>query len=310
MISSPINEQLLERIRTLNVNRSGDRRAPHKPLLLLVAIARLLQGERELSFNEVESLLRPLLNAYAPPVQSRHQPELPYWHLRSDGLWEISGDSDLPRQQGKFPQMAALRATSGHLPEAYVKALLSSEGLVKTVVRMILDAHFPESLHEDILAAVGLSSLTSEGVAEEQAPYGLIRRRDPRFRDLVLRAYEHRCAVTGFQAALGGSYFGCEAAHIKWHAYEGPDTVENGLAMEPTLHKLFDAGAWSLTDDRRVLVSADFTGSDEAVAKIRSLHGRPLREPQPGMPLVSIEYIRWHREKELGGVFRQPALRL
>lgn len=310
VISSPINEQLLERIRTLNVNRSGDRRAPHKPLLLLVAIAKLLQGERELSFGEVESLLRPLLNAYAPPVQSRHQPELPYWFLRSDRLWEIPGDTNLPLQQGGFPQMAGLRATSGHLPEVYANALLSSKSLVNTVVQMILDGHFPESLHEDILAAVGLTSLTAEGVAEEQDPYGIVRRRDPRFRELVLRAYEHRCAVTGFQAALGGSYFGCEAAHVKWHAYEGPDTVENGLAMEPTLHKLFDAGAWSLTDDRRVLVSADFTGSDEAVAKIRSLHGRPLREPQPGMPLVSIEYIRWHREKELGGVFRQPALQL
>jgi putative restriction endonuclease len=125
---------------------------------------------------------------------------------------------------------------------------------------------------------------------------------------MVLRAYEHRCAVTGFQAALGGSYFGCEAAHVKWHAYEGPDTLENGLAMEPTLHKLFDAGAWSLTDDRRILVSADFTGTDEAVMKIRGLHGQPLRDPQPGMPLVSVEFIRWHREKGHGGVFRQPAL--
>lgn len=204
--------------------------------------------------------------------------------------------------------MEALRGTSGHLPDAYAKALLASENLVTTVVQMILDAHFPESLHDDILAAVGLTSFNANIVAEEQAPYVLVRKRDPRFREIVLRAYEHRCAVTGFQAALGGSYFGCEAAHIKWHAYEGPDTLENGLSMEPTLHKLFDAGAWSLTDDRRILVSDNFTGTDEAVMKIRSLHGQPLREPQPGMPLVSTKFIRWHREKEHGGVFRQPAL--
>jgi putative restriction endonuclease len=307
-ISTSINDQLLERIRSINVNRSGDRRAPHKPLLLLVAIAKLLQGQRELGFREIESLLRPLLNAYAPPVSGQHEPKLPYWHLRSDQLWEIPGAAELPLQQGGFPQMEALRGTSGHLPEAYAKALLSNESLVANVVQMILDAHFPESLHDDILAAVGLTSFTASIVAEEQASYGLVRKRDPRFREMVLRAYEHRCAVTGFQAALGGSYFGCEAAHVKWHAYEGPDTLENGLAMEPTLHKLFDAGAWSLTDDRRILVSADFTGTDEAVMKIRGLHGKPLRDPQPSMPLVSVEFIRWHREKEHGGVFRQPAL--
>lgn len=310
VFKTSINDQLLERIRSINVNRSGDRRAPHKPLLLLVAIAKLLRGERELGFGEIESLLRPLLNAYAPPVSGNHEPKLPYWHLRSDQLWEIPGAAELPLQQGGFPQMEALRATFGHFPETYAKALLANESLVANVVQMILDAHFPESLHVDILAAVDLTSFTANMVAEEQASYGLVRKRNPRFRELVLRAYEHRCAVTGFQAALGGSYFGCEAAHVKWHAYDGPDVVENGLAMEPTLHKLFDAGAWSLTDDRKILVSADFTGSDEAVLKIRSLHGRSLREPQLGMPLVSTEFIRWHREKEHGGVFRQPALHL
>lgn len=307
-IYTSANEELLARIKSINIFRSGDRRAPHKPLLLLVAIANLLQGKRELTFEEVESRLRPLLNAYAPAVSGRHEPRLPYWHLRSDQLWEISGDTDLPLQQGGFPQMRGLRASSGHLPEKFAKALQEDRDLVNTIVQMILNAHFPESLHDDILAAVGLMSFTEDIVAEEQAIYILARKRDPKFRAKVLQAYEYRCAATGFQAALGGSYFGCEAAHVKWHAYEGPDDVKNGLALEPTLHKLFDAGAWSLTDDRRILVSADFTGSDEAVEKIRSLHGRPLRSPQQEKSLVSTEYIRWHREEALGGVFRHPAL--
>jgi putative restriction endonuclease len=304
------NDQFLDQIRALNVHQRGDRRAPHKPLLLLIAIANLLQGKREITFDEAEGQLRPLLNAYAPPVQARHQPELPYWYLRSDHLWEIDGSENFPRQQGGFPKMAALRTSSGHLSEPFASALLSRASLVENVVQSLLVAHFPESLHEDILAAVGLKTPGESMVAEEQTAYGEKRGRDPKFRESVLRAYEHRCAVTGFRAALGGSYFGCEAAHVQWHAYDGPDIVENGLAMEPTLHKLFDAGAWTLTDDRRILVSAEFTGTDEAVARLRSHHGQPLRPPQVGEPLVSTEYIRWHREKEHGGVFRLPALAL
>ena len=66
----------LDQVRRLNVNIQGERRAPHKPLLLLIAIAKMLRGERELPFNEVELLLTPLLQAYAPPVQSSCQPEL------------------------------------------------------------------------------------------------------------------------------------------------------------------------------------------------------------------------------------------
>ena len=126
----------------------------------------------------------------------------------------------------------------------------------------------------------------------------------------MLRAYEHQCAATGFRAALGGSYFGCEAAHVKWHAYDGPDDVANGIALEPTMHKLFDAGAWTLTDDRRIVVSKEFTGSDQAIGLLRSLHGKALKTPLAGEPLVSSEFIGWHREPDRGGVFRAPGLPL
>ncbi len=45
------------------------------------------------------------------------------------------------------------------------------------------------------------------------------------------------------------------------------------------MHKLLDAGAWTLTDDRRILVSKEFTGSDRALSTLRDLHGKPLRTP-------------------------------
>ncbi|MET0028796.1 MAG: phosphorothioated DNA-binding restriction endonuclease [Candidatus Thiodiazotropha sp.] len=258
---------------------------------------------------ELETVLRPLLNAYAPPVANRHQPELPYWHMMSDGIWTIPGADNFPRQRGGFPTMASLRASSGHLIPEVSKLLISHKNQIPKIVHALLSKHFPESLHEDIAAATGLSTVLNDCIAEASVQYGRSKR-DPRFRDQVLRAYEHRCAVTGFRAALGGSYFGCEAAHVKWHAYFGPDTVENGLSLEPTMHKLFDAGAWMLTDDRRVLVSAEFTGSDTAIARLREHHGKPIRDPLPGERPVSMEYIRWHREPDYGGVFRGPALKL
>ncbi|MGY8822507.1 MAG: hypothetical protein ACKVJG_00960 [Candidatus Latescibacterota bacterium] len=33
----------------------------------------------------------------------------------------------------------------------------------------------------------------------------------------------------------------------------GQALMDNGLAIEPALHKLFDVGAWTLTDERGVL---------------------------------------------------------
>jgi putative restriction endonuclease len=303
--------QIIDRIERLNTYRRGDRRAPHKPLLLLVAMARLQRGQQLLTFGEVEQGLGPLLRAYAPPVAGRHQPELPYWHLQSDGLWTVRNSERLERQAGGFPKMSALRKSEAGFPDGVARSLLGEPGLIEEITQLLLDKHFPPSMHEDIVSAVGLAASEAPGqVRDSTLPPATQRIRDPVFRQRVLRAYEHRCAVTGFRAALGGSFFGCEAGHVMWHAYGGPDAVDNGIAMEPTIHKLFDAGAWTLTDDRRVLVSADFTGSEQAVARLREQHGKPLREPIGGEPPVAREYIRWHRDPSLGGVFRGPAMSL
>jgi len=176
------------------------------------------------------------------------------------------------------------------------------------VIGILLEEQFPPSLYDDILAAVGRAGGQPDLVAEGGVTLQVKRRRDPSFRRDVLRAYEHRCAVTGFRAALGGAYLAVDAAHVRWHAYEGPDIVANGLALEPTLHKLFDLGAWSLTDDRRILVSAEFTGTDIALERLRALRGKPLTDPLPGAEPVGRAFIRWHREPDQGAVFRGPAL--
>jgi putative restriction endonuclease len=304
---------ILEAITKLNVWTRGDRRAPHKPLLLLVALGQLVQGRRSLPFDEVEERLLPLLDEYAPPKRGKHQPMYPYWHLRSDGLWVVPGVDELPKQMNGIPRMNALRGTEGSLPADVAATLLANRGLLAQVVQELLDRHFADSLHDSLREATGLEALVppSPPLAAEAgvAPLAASRSRDPEFRRLVLRAYEHRCAATGFRAALGGrGFFGVQAAHLKWHALGGPDIVGNGLVLDPTMHMLLDRGAWSLTDDRRILVSAQFTGSDEAVGRLRTLHGKPLKEPLPGCEPVRREFIRWHREPDKGGVFRQPAL--
>lgn len=302
------SEELLKRFSNLSTYRSGDRRAPHKPLLSLIALQRLSSGQKVISFPEIEPLLLQLLRNYAPPVKGRHQPELPYWHLQSDGIWLVEDADSLPRQKGGFPKKDAINeSTAGFSPEV-IELLEGNSTLQHQIVRSLLQEHFPDSIHEDLLAQIGLAEVLE--VNEMQPIYLAKRKRDSAFRGNVLRAYEHRCAVTGFRAALGGTYFGCEAAHVQWHAYAGPDTVNNGVCLEPTIHKLFDAGAWTLTDDRRILVSKDFTGSDSAVERLRERHGASLQHPLQGEPQVDVSFIRWHRESDQGGVFRSPAMEL
>lgn len=308
------NDDILGLIRSLRTHRNGNRRAVHKPLLLLFAISRLLHGERSVAFNDVKSALDPLLLGYAPTVKGRHQPELPYWHLASDKLWVVDNAEQLARQASGFPTMSALRGSTAGFPADIADAITSDSDLANQIVRLLLQEHFPATVHDDLLSAFGLDVDASLVVKESRLDYAsdtsVRRGRDPNFRQRVLSAYEYRCAFSGFRVAMNGQYTGCEAAHVQWHCYEGPDTIANGLALEPTVHKLFDIGAWSLTDDRCILVSRELTGDDQTIAQIRSRHGQPLLKPIQGEPQVNKNFIRWHREPDQGGVFRQPALPL
>ena len=196
--------------------------------------------------------------------------------------------------KGNFPRMAELGNSSAGLTEA-VERVLSDHRTLGEVATRLLARHFPPNLYDAILDLVGLDVAVN-------------RKRDQNFRRDVSGAYDHRCAVTGFRAFLSGRPVAIDAAHVHWFKEGGVDTVDNGLALTPTLHRLFDRGAWTLADDHRVLVSEQFVGSDEALDLLRSAHGRPLREPRPGSPKVRVEFIRWHRERHLGGVFKGPAL--
>ncbi len=80
--------------------------------------------------------------------------------------------------------------------------------------------------------------------------------RDAQFRRDVLGAYMRRCAISGFEIGTIATYQArriLDAAHIRPVALQGPDHVTNGLALTPTLHRLFDEGLFTLRYSNRGL---------------------------------------------------------
>jgi putative restriction endonuclease len=173
-------------------------------------------------------------------------------------------------------------------------ALRKDPRLVAVIARHLLNSHFPESMHQDILNSVGLET------AEDRAAGG---QRDPNFRRRVLTAYEHRCAICGLQVLLSGTPVALEAAHIKWHQASGPAIIQNGLSLCVIHHKLFDLGAVtvSLDADLRVLVSDDVSGLCRMGEFLLSFHGSGLLRPIQPDALPSAEFLRWHRREVFRG---------
>jgi putative restriction endonuclease len=165
--------------------------------------------------------------------------------------------------------------------------------LSPAIAQRLLEQHFPESLHQDILEAVGLTLETGSRT----------RRRDPSFRERVLKAYEFRCAVCGFDVRLGSVSIALDAAHIRWHQAGGPDVEQNGLALCVLHHKTFDLGAFTLREGV-VLVSDRAHGTAGFQEWLMAFHGRPVRDPQRPDWRPGLGHLEWHSREVFKGEAR------
>lgn len=150
------------------------------------------------------------------------------------------------------------------------------------------------------------ATLPGPGLAEDRQPYDsdfeqqrlrtLTTRvvRDRTFRRIVLRAYDERCAVTGLKFINGGGRAEVDAAHIRPVQENGPDIINNGIALSGTAHWMFDRGLISLSDAYEILISRqvnDIEGVRTFINKSGKaiLPDRPADWPHP-------RYLSWHRD--------------
>jgi putative restriction endonuclease len=307
--------EVLNAFETIRRAQRAGRYAPHKPLLILLALGRVQRGEpRQVEYAAIDEALKLLLAEFGPSSasSSRHYP---FWHLATDGngaLWDLSGPREI------LARPAAATPTLGELRSQHVKggfaiqvddALRHSPGLLEAVASRALDAYFPATLHDDIAAAVGLDLSAPPSVQEategaDSFSTSTRRRRDPGFRDRVLLAYEYRCCVCGFDLRIGHLPAGLEAAHIQWHNVGGPDIEPNGLSLCALHHKLFDLGVFTVEPaEHRIVFSRHAIGSASDGQGILQFHGRPLRLPQQADLNPGAEFLAWN----FGNVFKKPS---
>ena len=286
-------EELIEKIMKIRTWQKGGIRAPHKPLLLLYTLGRLCRGEpRFVSYAEAEEDLRKLLIEFGP-YRKTHYPSYPFVKLcNDDGIWELEGKQVLNTIKDWSDRELIDNHTSGGFTEEVYSLLKKDRKLTYELARIILDQYFDDTLHQDILAQVGLEL---EG--------GVMQLRSPDFRDKVLKAYEYRCAVCGFNVRLGDTLVAVEAAHIKWHCYGGPDREDNGIAMCSLHHKLFDKGVFTLNESFVLRVAENAHGTSGFDEWLMRYHDRAIRRPQSPSYYPDENFINWHVRE----VFRGPS---
>ncbi|KPF62769.1 restriction endonuclease [Bosea sp. AAP35] len=195
------------------------------------------------------------------------------------------------------------------------RGVLNDEGRIsgraQAAVRPLSPADFDRitsfGLHDRVPMLPRLDEqAASAGFAEEQAPFIYEQPRDRAtfltsrivrdrvVRQVILRAYDERCAITGLKLINGGGRAEVDAAHIRPVEADGPDIVNNGIALSGTAHWMFDRGLVSLSDDLDIIISRQANDPDQIRGFI-SKTGRalpPLRAHDRPHP----HFLRWHRD--------------
>lgn len=71
-----------------------------------------------------------------------------------------------------------------------------------------------------------------------------------KFKGAILKAYENRCCISGETCPEL-----LEAAHIQRYLDEQSNHIQNGILLRVDLHRLFDSGLLSITEDYEVVLS-------------------------------------------------------
>ena len=300
-------EEIIQRFENLNLWSSGGQRAPHKPLLVLYAIGRLLRdGTRLIPYAKIEKDLGRLLQQFAPR-RSKQGTQYPFWRLQTDEVWEVTHEALIRQTKSEDAFITDLRDNnvSGGFTEDIFRELQSDSRLALEIVQRLLIGHFPSTMYEDILQEAGFRFPLQIDGLDLPFQFPITPPRDPNFRLNILRAYEYKCAVCGFDVRLGNTPVALEAAHIQWHQAGGPDEPINALALCSLHHKLFDRGAFTLSNQLQILVSDDAHGSVGFEEWLLRFHGTEINFPQRQSYYPQQNFVGWHVREVFQGNSRE-----
>ena len=297
--------------------------APHKPILLLAVIDGFEKGylwDKEVPISE--ELLTSFHDYWKLLVDTAHDANfsLPFFHLSSEpsGIWRLKcwpGKTIPVTKSNSIKSFRALRDTvecavlSDELGQAIQNPVQRNE-----IKSALLERYFPDKTYLFTKTPVLYSEVVKKDILYDPAEnYArkVIRQfeqmnqaereeelilRSHIFRKAVLEIYDGRCAISGMKLEFGKNVTMVDACHIIPFADAQGDTISNGIALSPTLHRAFDRGLVSVSDDYRVLVHPRLTDHFPQVG-IQQFNGQELNLPQDSRFYPSPENFARHRSR-------------
>lgn len=295
--------------------------APHKPILLLTLFELIEKGI--VSDNRVfvdAQLVGAFKENWLLLVNTAHQEDFtqPFYYLQSErvegqGYWFLQ---PVPGCQinAHIKSVSVLAKVCEY---GYLSAdlwLLLNDALSRDFLReVLLDTYFASTKNNLINAKQqGRGYLNDQVLDLLEEPQAKLKRiskyteedvfvRNGLFKRLVPKLYQQQCSFTGMSLSSLYRHSFIDACHIVPFSYSQNDSVTNGIALCPNMHRAFDRGLLSIDENYRILVSAHLTEDQNHPYALSALKGKQIILPQQQNHYPTQEALEWHRVEVFKG---------
>lgn len=299
---------------------STKRKAPHKPILLLAVLDLAHRGIITTPFIAVTGdlvELSELFNLYwrrIIPLAQTSSIAFPFSRLDREPFWEL-----IP-QPGKAITSAVINSTSS---VTYLRRYALGAKLDEELFRFIQNGDGREALREALLqscfspeaasllreqSAINREAFDYSRILEEKSHLPLVKEiveaenyrpvaRDQGFRRIVIKAYDHRCALCGVRIITPEQHTVVDAAHIVPWSRSQNDDIRNGMALCKLCHWAFDEGMMGISENYDVITSRQISADPNVPGFLLTLSGRGIIPPSDRDLWPAQQYLSEHRKE-------------
>ena len=296
--------------------------APHKPILLLAVIESFEQNEILLNWIEPsDQLLIRFHDLWKRLVNTGHTPNfsLPFFHLKNEpsDLWQlitfpgkeipVTRSHSIKSYKALNESVAAAKLSESLyiLMQDPLQRELIKQSLLSTYFPNARDAHQDETIQYSHQIQHEILYDPSENYARKvkrlvadkspQVEEELVLRSSI-FRNAVKQIYSQQCAITGLKIGFNNATSMVDACHILPFAETYDDTITNGIALSPTIHRAFDRGMLAISDDYTILIHPKVRDYSPSKA-LFGLQGQSIFFPNDEDFYPSLSRLKEHRNR-------------
>lgn len=294
--------------------------APHKPILLLAILELIRKGE--ITNNRIAitpELVLEFKSIWSKLVVTRHTPtfSLPFFHMKSEPFWKLvpRAGMEIPvTSSNSIKSFTALKQTVA-FAEINPQVFIQMQNPVHLLVleEALLDQYFPEtksmfsSPEHDLFSELEMQILQDDPVTYRKRISELQKNlpkeryeeeifvRGGVFKREIPKIYAFHCAISEMRIESATQVQMIDACHIKPFALSKDDTITNGISLSPTLHRAYDRGLITITDDYLVKISPTVIENDSPYS-LGQFDGKQILLPGNPHFYPAVENLRWHQQ--------------